>query len=119
MRKFMNHPWRGNVRELQNTVSRAVLLSPSEEIQPEDIEWDKESSSECLVAEDIERLQYKEAKAAVLERFHLEYLGSLLTRNSSNVTRAAKECGMERQALQQIMRRYGIKSKDFAQDEPA
>jgi DNA-binding NtrC family response regulator len=119
MRKFMNNYWRGNVRELQNTISRAVLLSPAEEIRPEDIDWDKGPLAECLVTDEVAHLQYKEAKAAVLEKFHMEYLGGLLTRNNSNVTRAAKECGMERQALQQIMRRYGIKSKDFPQEESA
>jgi predicted HTH domain antitoxin len=29
------------------------------------------------------------------------------------VTRAAKICGLERQALQQVMRRYGIKADPF------
>jgi transcriptional regulator with GAF, ATPase, and Fis domain len=29
------------------------------------------------------------------------------------VTQAAKLCGLERQVLQQIMRRYGIKAEDF------
>jgi transcriptional regulator of acetoin/glycerol metabolism len=32
----------------------------------------------------------------------------MLTRSQGNVTQAAKKCGLERQALQQIMRRYGI-----------
>jgi transcriptional regulator with GAF, ATPase, and Fis domain len=49
----------------------------------------------------------------MLWRFHREYLGQLLQRNNGNVTRSARECGLERQALQQIMRRYGMKSKDF------
>jgi transcriptional regulator with GAF, ATPase, and Fis domain len=33
--------------------------------------------------------------------------------SGGNVTKAAKTSGLERQSLQQIMKRYNIKSKDF------
>ncbi|MEW6349917.1 MAG: sigma-54 dependent transcriptional regulator [Thermodesulfobacteriota bacterium] len=118
MKRLMSHPWRGNVRELQNTVSRAVLLSPGDEIRLEDLGWEGLPVEECLVPSSAKDLPYKEAKALVLERFNRDYLASLLLRNHSNVTRAAKECGLERQALQQIMRRYGIKSREMQSDEP-
>jgi DNA-binding NtrC family response regulator len=117
MHALLTHPWRGNVRELENVVSRAVLLAKGPEISPEDIDWKEDISTECLVSESVRELPYKEAKARVLERFNKEYLSALLVRHNSNVTRAAKECGLERQALQQVMRRYGIKSKDFAPTE--
>ncbi len=117
MHKFMSHPWRGNVRELENVISRAVLLSAGDVIQQEDVDWKPAPEEDCLVPKDLMELHYKDAKAKVLERFNREYLSSLLLRHSSNVTRAAKECGLERQALQQVMRRYGIKSKSFQADD--
>ena len=36
--RLSSHGWRGNVRELENTVHRAVLLAPGSEIGPESIE---------------------------------------------------------------------------------
>ncbi len=36
-RLLLSHPWRGNVRELENTIHRAVLLAPGSEIMPEAI----------------------------------------------------------------------------------
>jgi two-component system response regulator FlrC len=36
-RLLLSHAWRGNVRELENTIHRAVLLSHGEEIAPEAI----------------------------------------------------------------------------------
>src|SRR5271163_211011 len=36
-RLLLNHPWRGNVRELENTMHRAVLLAQGSEILPEAI----------------------------------------------------------------------------------
>jgi DNA-binding NtrC family response regulator len=56
---------------------------------------------------------YKTAKEEMLKAFNSDYIGELLTRFSGNVTQAAKHCGLERQSLQQIMRRYGIKGDRF------
>jgi DNA-binding NtrC family response regulator len=36
-RLLLGHPWRGNVRELENTIHRAVLLASGAEISPEAI----------------------------------------------------------------------------------
>jgi DNA-binding NtrC family response regulator len=36
-RLLLSHPWRGNVRELENTIHRAVLLASGTEIAPEAI----------------------------------------------------------------------------------
>ncbi|MBU1713342.1 MAG: sigma-54-dependent Fis family transcriptional regulator, partial [Proteobacteria bacterium] len=49
--------------------------------------------------------------------FNKNYISSLLSANRGNVTQAAKLCGLERQALQQIMRRYGIRAEDFRQEQ--
>ncbi len=110
---FMRHPWPGNVRELENVLRRAIILGRDEVIKPEDIEWEESDEFECPVEAEVLDMSYKDAKNRVLERFNLEYIGNVLMRNDGNVTRAARQCGMERQALQQIMRRYGIKSEDY------
>ena len=58
----------------------------------------------------LKNLPYKEAKEKTLVRFNQEYLSRLLSENQGNVSRAARQCGLERQALQQIMRRYDIRA---------
>ncbi len=70
--------------------------------------------STCFIGDfDFCRLPYKEAKENTLLRFNQDYVSRLLTENQGNVTQAARQCGLERQALQQIMRRYGIKADPF------
>jgi len=117
MHRLAAFPWRGNVREMENTVRRAVVLSPGDEIRPEDLDWEPVASSDCIVTEAVQHLPYREAKARVLERFHKEYLSAILQRTGSNVTRAARECGLERQALQQVIRRYGINPREIEPDD--
>ncbi|MGD8370644.1 MAG: sigma-54 dependent transcriptional regulator [Syntrophobacterales bacterium] len=110
---LLRRNWEGNVRELENIINRAILLSTGDVIKPYEIGWTAEVSDSCVVGREIQGMHYKAAKEEVLHRFHAEYLGDLLRRNNGNVTHSARECGLERQALQQIMRRYGLKSQDF------
>jgi len=65
--------------------------------------------------EELHTLPYNQAKSILVSRFSEGYLRNLLVRNHGNVTNAAADCGLERQALQRIMRRYGIISIDFKQ----
>jgi len=110
---LLRRNWEGNVRELENIINRAILLSTGDLIKPHEIGWTAELPESCLVGKEIHGMNYKEAKDELLRRFHADYLGELLRRNNGNVTHSALECGLERQALQQILRRYGLKSQDF------
>ena len=110
---LLRRNWQGNVRELENIINRAILLSTGDVIKPHEIGWTAELPDSCAVGSEIHEMSYKEAKGEVLRHFHAQYLGELLIRNNGNVTHSARECGLERQALQQILRRYGLKSQDF------
>lgn len=114
MEIFLRREWEGNVRELENVIMRGILFAPGEEIRPEHVGFTPERRS-CLVLDDqtLENLPYKEAKEAVLRRFHRLYLENLLATSGGNVTQAAKRCGLERQALQHIMRRFGVQADKF------
>ncbi|HEC30933.1 MAG: sigma-54-dependent Fis family transcriptional regulator [Deltaproteobacteria bacterium] len=114
MELFLRHPWEGNVRELENIIKRGILFAPEDIIYPADVGWETtEKRKVCFDLDDINSLPYKKAKAMVLENFNVEYISNALRKSGGNVTHAAKMCGMERQALQHIMRRYGIKSANF------
>jgi DNA-binding NtrC family response regulator len=58
-------------------------------------------------------MEYRVAKQKTLEDFHQRYFGNLLGRAEGNVTRAAQICGLERQHLQQILRKYDISAERF------
>ncbi len=110
---FMSRTWEGNVREMENLIMQGILFSPGDEIRPRDVGLKKETPAACLVDSAFQELPYKEAKEQTLQSFNTNYINNLLTESNGNVTRAAKICGLERQALQQVMRRYGIKADLF------
>jgi DNA-binding NtrC family response regulator len=107
-------PWKGNVRQLQNTLKRGILLSQGEYIEPDDLDLEAceqicgETSLESLVAMD-----YRQAKDTVLQKFTTAYFSRLLQDNNGNISRTARQCGLERQSLQQLLRRFQISADDF------
>ena len=111
MEAFLNRAWVGNVREMENSIIRGILFSPGEEIRLQDVGFgDNRQTFSDVTWQGGTELPYKAAKEEILKHFNSSYIGNLLSANNGNVTLAAKACGLERQALQQIMRRYQIRS---------
>jgi DNA-binding NtrC family response regulator len=61
----------------------------------------------------IASLPYKEAKEKLLHEFNHDYIGAKLSAANGNITQAARQCNMDRQALQQIMKRFSIDPEPF------
>ena len=110
---FLENGWKGNVRELENSIIQGIMFSSGEEITPEDVGLSGAVAKRQVPLSGLSGRPYKEAKDHALHGFNHAFIGNLLKSHAGNVTRAAKECGLERQALQQIMRRYGIKADRF------
>ncbi|MGD9007495.1 MAG: sigma-54 dependent transcriptional regulator [Desulfobacteraceae bacterium] len=114
MDQLMKREWAGNIRELENAILRGILFAAGDEIRPGDIDLPKTSTRSYPDIEvDTTDTSYKDAKERVLSIFNHRYIGNLLKLCKGNVTQAAEKCGMKRQALQQIIRRYQIKTGDY------
>jgi DNA-binding NtrC family response regulator len=113
MTHLTNRRWEGNIREMENIILQGILFSREEEIQLRDVGIEEGVKKASAQFEKQFSALYRDAKEETLKSFNTEYIGRLLTQNDGNVTQAAQQCGLERQALQQIMRRYGIESKPY------
>lgn len=111
LQHLYSYNWPGNIRELRNTIKRIVLLGDNG--ITENIEDGRSSGSTADRFEDLYAIHYNDAKSEILKRFSVGYLRNLLQEHQGNVTNAAAACGLERQGLQRIMRRYNIISADF------
>ena len=113
MQVFMGLGWAGNVRELENLIMRGISFASGSEIQPKDVGIDLPATPRGMPAVDFGLLSYKDAKQQILQQFNAQYIGRLLSECKGNVSHAARLCGLERQALQQIIRRYGIQADEY------
>ena len=93
--------WPGNVRELENRLKRAVVMAHGTTLQPSDLELSVESTPTSY-------LTLREARS----QFEKNLIRQALARTNGNVTRAAEELGISRQALHESIHKYGLdKSK--------
>jgi DNA-binding NtrC family response regulator len=116
---FMQRNWEGNVREMENYIMQGILFSPEDQVRPQDMGLGLNANRENIVDISFQDMPYKKAKEQVLVNFNASYIKNLLTKSKGNVTQAARLCGLERQALQQIMRRYGIKADRYRNPDRA
>ncbi len=113
MEIFRKRHWEGNIREMENIIIQGILFSSDEVIRPSDVGLHPLPKITGVWDEALQGLPYKSAKEQTLQHFNMAYIGHLLSINKGNVTQAAHAGGMERQALQQIMRRYGISAEGY------
>ena len=87
LEKMMDYAWPGNIRELQNTIEKAVILSDTAVIKPEDLYLRPVSKS--IGFESIATLGKMEEKMITLA----------IEKNNGNLTAAAEQLGITRQTL--------------------
>ncbi|OGR14181.1 MAG: Fis family transcriptional regulator [Desulfobacterales bacterium RIFOXYA12_FULL_46_15] len=114
---LMKQPWPGNVRELENILVQGILYSKDDTLRLSDIpikDTDQaKKGTPGINNADLTALSYKTAKEKILKEFNHTYIGARLSMAGGNITRAAGMCEMDRQALQQIMKRYDIDPDKF------
>ncbi len=112
-----SHRWPGNIRELQNVIRRAFLFCNEQEIDSGQLMIDSTFTSLPVggrhLTADKELVPYKLAKDECLDSFTRQYVQTLLTITSGNISQAARVSQLTRAALQKILRRLDIDGNAF------
>jgi DNA-binding NtrC family response regulator len=96
-----SHDWPGNVRELRNYVERTVVLKESRHTVRRQVH--APSFGDLPVT-------FKAAKDAVVDAFEREYIGALLDEAGGNISRAARNGGMDRMYLHRLLQKHGVRA---------
>lgn len=104
--KIMSYPWPGNIRELKNTIRRAVLMSQSSLITLQDLPPETLS----LQSRVIERTSVNTSTdlKAMAESQEREAIEKVLKQVHYNRTRAAQLLNIDRKTLYNKIKQYGI-----------
>jgi two-component system response regulator AtoC len=107
------YKWPGNIREMENLVHRAFLLSDGLllDLRRADCSGDAAGTDDGCRRARIAGFQ--QAKAHVIEEFERDYLTELLRSTAGNVSQAARIAGKERRALGKLLKKHGINRHAF------
>jgi two-component system nitrogen regulation response regulator NtrX len=104
MDALRRHPWRGNVRELRNTIERLIIMSPQETILPEDLTDVLRKPAEGTPDAAGSLRDFKES----VER---QFLVQKLRENKWNISATATAIGTPRSNLYKKLEQYQIKQE--------
>lgn len=100
-KRLQKHNWPGNIRELQHALERAVIMSNSSVLQPEDFNLNAQNQGN----DDVDNV--------MLDQYRLEDVEKILIRKvlkkyNGNITQAAGELGLTRSSLYRRLEKYGL-----------
>ena len=95
--RLLNYRFPGNVRELQHTIERSVILSESSALTAEDLVF---SSVETPLPAGSETTQLAELEKGTIQK--------VVDKHHGNITKAAKELGITRMALYRRLGKYDL-----------
>ncbi|MDX9695760.1 MAG: sigma-54 dependent transcriptional regulator [Bacteroidales bacterium] len=98
LKKLLQYHWPGNVRELQHSIERAVIMSDSENLQPDDF----------ILASKVDKVGEIEIDSFNLDDIEKNIIIKVLKQNQGNVTQAATMLGLTRTSLYRRMEKYGL-----------
>ncbi len=108
-----SYSYPGNVRELENLVERAVMLTMGEVILPNTLQNVLPSSFHGIRDISIISPIFSKSREYVLKIFEKQFLTNQLTTYRGNVTAAAQASKMTRQNFQRLMNKHKILAKQF------
>jgi DNA-binding NtrC family response regulator len=97
MQALLEYPWPGNIRELEHTVERALLMMQGELVRSADLNLRSNSSEGPISLEEMP-----------LEELERTFIRRALQRHEGNVSQAAEALGLSRSALYRRLQRYGL-----------
>jgi DNA-binding NtrC family response regulator len=99
MRILMSFPWKGNVRELDNVLERAMILGDGEWIKPADLPGQKSDGAE---------LDSEDNLSAAIDLYEKSHIERTLNKAAGDKVRAAELMGLSLSTLYRKLEKLGI-----------
>ena len=109
MKLLLDYEWKGNVRELENVLERAIVMTEGDRISPEFLPEELAgTSSKILLKIPESRVSMKTVMKEVSEIAERTLISRALEQTGNNRTRAAKLLQISHRALMYKIKEYGM-----------
>ncbi|MDI1449428.1 sigma-54 dependent transcriptional regulator [Polyangium sp. 6x1] len=127
LRLLREQPWPGNVRQLENAIEHAVVMTRGDSILPSDLPFGRDEAhagedgapeeTRAFWSDTLSELPFTQAKEKAAIAFERAYVERLLKRTSNNVSEAARQAGMDRSNFRRLMKKVRAASDDGAGED--
>ena len=97
----MSLPWKGNIRELDNVLERAMILGDGEWIKPADLPGQRSNDEEFATEDDL---------AKAIELYEKSHIERTLNKTDGDKMRAAELMGLSLSTLYRKIEKLGVES---------
>jgi two-component system, NtrC family, response regulator len=107
---MMNYTWRGNIRELENLVKRAIIKCPGDTITSVELPTPQAELS-TVPGPSLEidlHTPYKDYLSAIVRHTEQDYLVRMLRLCKGNINQVAKQMGVDRKTIYRKLSEYSI-----------
>jgi len=115
---MVNHPWTGNIRELQNCIERAVILTDGEVIEEDHLGIRQQELGEIQAREIPLEGSLHEVSAAATRMAETRMIRKILKQTGGNKSRASQILGVSYKTLLTKIKEYGIERPGPSSGEP-
>jgi len=108
MDRLMNYHWKGNVRELENVIERAMIISDSDTIEEEDLRLGRISSESLYTDDHALEGSLEDVARRAMRIAETKKIKKVLEESGGNKTKAAEILGVSYKTLLTKIKEYGI-----------
>ena len=111
IQKLEGHVWKGNVRELENAIERAVVLSNSDILQPDDLPIEDIVKDDLLLTNnEIKKpcLHFEDEKPVTLDQLSKKYIQYVFEKNDGAKEQTANDLGIDRKTLYRKLKEMNL-----------
>jgi transcriptional regulator with GAF, ATPase, and Fis domain len=109
---LQSYTYPGNVRELENLIERAVMLTSGNLLLTDAIGEIHQEKSPVPLQLPLISSDFAESRDYIQKVFEKQFVSEQLTRHEGNISAAAKSSNMSRQNFHRLIEKHKIKLKD-------
>ncbi len=111
---LMQYNWPGNLRELENVIERAVVLTETDAIRVQDLPLVlREEYPESSLKVETDKGGLPALKQRMLAHIEREAIKQYLKENNGNITKAAQAARISRRTFHRLLLKYNITAREM------
>ncbi len=112
-RLLLDYDYPGNVRQLENIIQRAVILSKGESLETAHLPEELQPGALYQYEEKSGPATFQERKQRAIERFERDELARILTLTGGKIRESARFSGMDPKNFSEKLKRHGIDAEQY------